>query len=91
MELYKCGHPIKEVIINTTPESLSMYMEWKNSKSSLCIRCWNKGNKDIELNVLSNIEMFVNLQPHEKIVWVVDNPENTIDIIDYLVNVTKDR
>jgi len=88
MEQYKCGHPVKEVIINTTPESLSIYMEWKTS--DLCIKCWNKDNKDIELSVL-DIEMFVNLQPREKIVWVVNNPENTIDIIDYLVNVTKDR
>ena len=40
METYKCGHPIKEVIINTTPESLAIYSEWKASDSDLCINCW---------------------------------------------------
>ena len=48
METYKCGHPIKEVIINTTPESLAIYMEWKASNSDLCIRCWIKNNKVIK-------------------------------------------
>jgi len=39
IETYKCGHPIKEVIIKITPESLATYCEWKASDSNLCIRC----------------------------------------------------
>ena len=38
---YLCGHPVKAVIINTTEESLSTYFEWKKSKTTLCLSCWN--------------------------------------------------
>ena len=40
-KIYSCGHPIKAVIINTTEESLSTYFEWKESKTDLCLSCWN--------------------------------------------------
>lgn len=41
-KMYRCGHPVKAVIINTTPESLSTYMEWKESNSDLCLSCYIK-------------------------------------------------
>ncbi len=46
-ETYKCGHLVREVIIDTTPESLVIYSEWKASDSGLCIECWlvKEGNK----------------------------------------------
>jgi len=47
--------------------------------------------KDIKLDVLENIIEFVNSRPLEKIAWVKSNPEEAIYIIDYLVNITKDR
>lgn len=40
VKTYKCGHPIKEVIINTSEITLFLYNEWKKSKSDLCIECW---------------------------------------------------
>jgi len=43
METYKkCGHPIKEVVINTNEYTLATYCEWKSSKPDLCINCWLK-------------------------------------------------
>ncbi len=42
-EIYKCGHPVKEVVINTTEYTLSTYIEWKNSDSNICLDCWLKG------------------------------------------------
>jgi len=29
MKIYKCGHPKKEIIINTNVDTLSTYNEWK--------------------------------------------------------------
>ncbi len=39
---YSCGHPVKAVIIRTSEESLSTYFEWKKSKTTECLSCWNK-------------------------------------------------
>ncbi len=30
------------VIINTTPELLSMYLEWIKDKEGLCLKCWSE-------------------------------------------------
>ena len=45
LDKYSCGHSIKEVIINTSINTLSTYDEWKESKSDLCIECWIRKNK----------------------------------------------
>lgn len=39
---YKCGHDISPIVISTTVNSLTTYMEWQKDKSGLCLVCWLK-------------------------------------------------
>jgi hypothetical protein len=48
-------------------------------------------NDESELSILSDIEKFVNLKQHKKVDWIVDNPDEAVEIVDYLINMTKDR
>jgi len=46
---YCCGHKQDVVIINTTPETLSSYIEWKNNNpENICIRCWSKKQRSTD-------------------------------------------
>lgn len=47
METYECGHPVKAIVINTTEESLSTYLEWEKSNSSFCLDCWLKNRNKV--------------------------------------------
>ena len=41
--IYKCGHQIKTLIINTSAYTLSVYTDWLyNNKKNLCLDCWLK-------------------------------------------------
>jgi len=42
----------------------------------------------IELN---DIKMFVNLSPAHKRLWIKEFPSRTLWMLDYLINITKDR
>ncbi len=55
MKVYKCGHPIKEIIIDTNIDTLSTYNEWKDSDSELCIECWLKNDNRYMVNYESKI------------------------------------
>jgi hypothetical protein len=44
-----------------------------------------------DYKTLLDIIIFVNLKPVDKIKFIADNNERTVHMIDYLVNVTKDR
>lgn len=46
---YRCGHPINPIVINTTPYSLAMYMEWRSDPNRPCIECWLKQNEEKKL------------------------------------------
>lgn len=40
--VYKCGHRLVPVILNTNIDSLVTYMEWKENSYGLCLECWLK-------------------------------------------------
>lgn len=44
---YSCSHDMRELVINTTSDTLAIYSEWKESKSNLCIKCWLKNKQRI--------------------------------------------
>lgn len=50
--VYKCGHSVRPVIMNTVSGSLETYLEWKNDPEGICIECWmmEKKKKDIMEN-----------------------------------------
>ncbi len=49
VKIYSCGHPIKSVIINTTPETLYLYSEWAvNNPCDFCLDCWIKNRDKIK-------------------------------------------
>ncbi len=50
VKAYSCGHSVKEVVINTNIDTLSIYNEWKNSESDLCVECWLKNNNNYRVN-----------------------------------------
>ena len=48
----------------------------------------NDKEYSIELN---DIKMFVNLSPAHKRLWIEDFPNRTLCMLEYLINITKDR
>ena len=46
---------------------------------------------DLDAETLEDIQIYVNLKPWNKEDWIKLNPVKARDIIDYLVNITKDR
>lgn len=46
-KFYSCNHQSKPVVMNTTPETLSIYTEWLyNNPNNVCLECWiNNKNK----------------------------------------------